>query len=453
MTQKSSDSDVGNFIIELDPEETGWVSSGTLQRAFLDRGYPPSQCKEIFDYADMTTDDGMIPILPFFVRLKRSGLLKIRPSLRFAIGARVLVTTGRGKCAAGTVVRLNAREPNWPRDYRVPYEVELEDGGLIYIEEDTPGYVCELVPPWWHRFKQGLQCPSAAELLEASSGQDLNRQCHKGIALLHFAVSKTWLEVVEELIKLQADVDIIDQTHSTPLHKAASVKSAEAMTRALCIAGADVNCQDLNPDYDPDLTSTIAIDHDFELHRTPLHYSSEIGDVSTMRILLDFRADVNIQDGELNAPLHLAIQEEMCDAIDLLLKAGANANLPNLESGLSSPLMYAAYHNNHALAERLIEARADINQKGKSGMTAMHLAARSGNVPIARMLLSARADIAQESACGTASDLAIKNGKQDLLHLLGVDKAKYAQQLSHSQGYVTSATQLDASQRSALFID
>merc|ERR1712096_410665 len=223
---------------------------------------------------------------------------------------------------------------------------------------------------------------------------------------------------------------------------------AQTLVRMLCAARADVNCQDLNPNYDPEFRSATFVDHDFEMHRTPLHYSSERGDVNTMQILIQFQANVNAQDGELNTPLHLAMQEEFNDAIDVLLQSGADVNLGNLEMGVNSPLINAVYHNKHNLAIVLIESKADINHQGMSDMTALHLAARSGNATMARILMSAKADTTKKCACGTVLDLAIKNGKQELLQVLDVGKSQDFQHFGYPQG-ITSVTQMDAFQRSA----
>merc|ERR1712232_74494 len=97
--------------------------------------------------------------------------------------------------------------------------------------------------------------------------------------------------------------------------------------------------------------------------------------------------------------LHLAIDEEKNDCIDLLLRFAADTNLGNQCSGMSnSPLMDAAAAGKAELVQKLMAARADINQKGKQQMSALHLAARNRRAPVAEILLVARADMNQESS-------------------------------------------------------
>lgn len=477
MTEQDKKLEVSKLCKSLDPSESGWVECTALESSLLECGYPPGQIQQMFDYADMTTDEGTVPILPFFVRLKRSGLMTIQ-SYRFQIGTQVLVRSGPDPrdWASGTVVQVHVPDPLLPRGSRLPYQVELHDGRITVVDEDDDDWCRKLTLPWWHQ----LHDQNANELAKASVGQNINDQQHDGVSFLHSAVSKRCLEVVAELLRLQADIDAIDKSHSTALHKAAMVPDSQTFVRMLCAAGADVNCQDLNPNYDPEFTSATFVGHDFEIHRTPLHYSSEGGDVNAMQILIEFQADVNVQDGDMNTPLHLAIQEGVDDAIDVLLRSAADVNLGNLESGSSSPLMCAAYSNNHDLARKLIESRADINKRGKSDMAALHLAARSGNATIARMLMTGRADPSLRSICGTAVDLATKKGNRELLEVLGVAKSQDDQHTGHTEGAnsvallddarrvaqsqenvqlsgytqgADSVALLDASQRAALFID
>ena len=57
-------------------------------------------------------------------------------SLRFDIGARVECNRA-GQWESGTVVGLHYREPQWPPDEVVPYQVRLNDGTLIWAPSDS----------------------------------------------------------------------------------------------------------------------------------------------------------------------------------------------------------------------------------------------------------------------------------------------------------------------------
>ena len=58
-------------------------------------------------------------------------------SLRFAVGERVRCRTGPMTWDAGTIAQLRYREEEWPAGRQVPYQIELDDGRLIFAPLDS----------------------------------------------------------------------------------------------------------------------------------------------------------------------------------------------------------------------------------------------------------------------------------------------------------------------------
>ena len=116
-------------------------------------------------------------------------------------------------------------------------------------------------------------------------------------------------------------------------------------------------------------------------HRTPLHYccAESLEEQEKMvPILIEANADLDIQDGQGKTSLHLAIEENNGDFVDILLRSKADVNLGNLSNFQNSLLMDAAHNGQLDVALKLISARADMNKKGKQGLSALHFAARRG---------------------------------------------------------------------------
>ena len=70
-------------------------------------------------------------------------LLSFRVSLRFAVGTRVKCCVGGGKWAPGRVIKLHHHEASFEPGFFAPYQIRLDDGGLIYAPEDRDSYIRE----------------------------------------------------------------------------------------------------------------------------------------------------------------------------------------------------------------------------------------------------------------------------------------------------------------------
>jgi ankyrin repeat protein len=234
---------------------------------------------------------------------------------------------------------------------------------------------------------------------------------------------------------------------SGALHRATA--HGVCIVKLLVDAKADLNVQEDDPDHDEEWIST-TFGARIE-HWTPLHHVCSEGDAASAKVLLDAGAITDLQDAQMKTPLHLAIDADHGDCIDLLLSFGANVELGNNSAGAdNSPLMEAAMAGKEELVKKLIGAKADVNKQGKQDMSALHLAARKRHARVAESLIAAKADMTQESKCGTALYLARKNGGADLLKVFGVEPLG---DLAGVDNVITSVAKLDAAQQAALHLD
>ncbi len=201
---------------------------------------------------------------------------------------------------------------------------------------------------------------------------------------------------------------------------------------------------------------------------TALHYASKSGNQTLVELLLDNKADPNIQSVSAKlSPLHEACIFGHPETIRMLVKHGANPYLmndrglaalslckneeastalqradeeffqPALASGRSlpheekydsaeicafSPLMYAAVKGDHVAARRLLLDPANhdqINKQSVYGDTPLHLAFQAGSTEVARALLEHKADVSLRNKRNqTARDQAIRRGFNSMIQEL-----------------------------------
>jgi ankyrin repeat protein len=100
---------------------------------------------------------------------------------------------------------------------------------------------------------------------------------------------------------------------------------------------------------------------------------------------------VNASDSDGSRALHWAVRADELAIVDLLLRAGADANAPNRLS--VTPLYLAAQNGNAPMIRRLLDAGANANQiDATTGETILMVATRSGDAESVRTLLQAGAN-------------------------------------------------------------
>lgn len=133
-----------------------------------------------------------------------------------------------------------------------------------------------------------------------------------GRTLLHYASGAGCLEVVESLLRLDADPDIQDSGGHTPLYRVANECASETgpeVVRALVRAGTDVNaCGGVS-------------------RTTALHMAARLGYVEIARTLLDCGAAIGARDSKGDTPLQRAVNCRRDGVVQLLKERGAARRL------------------------------------------------------------------------------------------------------------------------------
>jgi len=223
--------------------------------------------------------------------------------------------------------------------------------------------------------------------------EDVNRRNPDGSTPLQWAVYEGNLAEVKRLVRAGANVTIANNYGATPMSLAAEVGNAE-MLAVLLEAGANVE----SPNADGQ-TALLAVARTANVKaaqllidagasvdarerfggQTPLMWASARRHPEMMQLLIARGADINarsavrdyqrhvtaegrpksLDSGGLT-PLLYAARENCIACLDVLLKNGADIDLPDPDA--VSPLLVAIMNANWDLAQQLIAAGADVNQ-------------------------------------------------------------------------------------------
>ncbi|KAJ6248331.1 ankyrin repeat [Anaeramoeba flamelloides] len=122
--------------------------------------------------------------------------------------------------------------------------------------------------------------------------------------------------------------------------------------------------------------------------KTSLHISAEMGDISTIKILLNYGANINALSFTKNPPLYTAIKEDNFDTVKFLVKKGAEININERDDVVLSALHLAVEWDNLPIVKYLLSQGSFINERMKiqEGITALMIAVQRQNREILKEL-------------------------------------------------------------------
>ena len=96
-----------------------------------------------------------------------------------------------------------------------------------------------------------------------------------------------------------------------------------------------------------------------------LHYSSELGNLKMVELLIKAKCNINIKTKENKTPLHLSAIKGKYDIFKFLIENNADINIYDTEN--NSPLHYICLHNHLNLLKYILEKNPDIETKNTNG--------------------------------------------------------------------------------------
>lgn len=230
-------------------------------------------------------------------------------------------------------------------------------------------------------------------LLENGSAAEIDMRDNNGETPLHWAAASGFedigryedmgIMVFKLLIKKGVNIHAVDNEHNTLLHIAAS-NGCAAIVRFLLENFMDVNSRNI-------------------YGQTPLLCAAQ-GDVDcpvrTIKLLLDYRAQVNARDFLGTTALHNLVfgcsahlSLRALEGVAMLLNKGADTNIQDLggETALHIAVFGMNSDGSKEVIELLLDGGADIDIKDFSGISPVHLAQLAGNDDITGLLLDYKA--------------------------------------------------------------
>ncbi|GAX83385.1 hypothetical protein CEUSTIGMA_g10810.t1 [Chlamydomonas eustigma] len=274
--------------------------------------------------------------------------------------------------------------------------------------------------------------PYAALLLEAGAKVDaLNDSDQTPLLLACESSDSQWVNrgcdyqgVVSLLLQHHANVNQVDSFGETPLHMAVRFRKTK-IAELLCASGSLVNTVSGHPSGD----------------MAPLHISSSLQDVETVRVLVRAGADVDQEHfGSGNTPLMISIQQSSDDLlVKELITAGARAIRPSTLSGLTAVHIAAHCGHRHILkflmstiatadndppycssSHDIAPSEGLRSEMARIVPTPMHLACSEGHFEVVQYLLNAAPQQAssKDSQGATPLDVALKKGHHLVSNLI-----------------------------------
>lgn len=225
----------------------------------------------------------------------------------------------------------------------------------------------------------------------------------KGFTPLILAATAGHTKVVEVLLQFGADMEAqSERTKDTPLSLACSGGRYDVVELLLNV-GANKEHRNVS-DY------------------TPLSLAASGGYVNIIKLLLQKGAEINSRTGSKLgiSPLMLAAMNGHTPAVKLLLDMGSDINA-QIETNRNTALTLACFQGRHEVVSLLLDRKANVEHRAKTGLTPLMEAASGGYIEVGRVLLDKGADVNAApvpSSRDTALTIAADKGHQKFVELL-----------------------------------
>lgn len=251
---------------------------------------------------------------------------------------------------------------------------------------------------------------------------------NEGNTVLHLATASGREGNVKLLIDNGFNTDAINNAGESPLHIACSQGNISITTLLLCHESRETINASNNGGRTPINAKNLK-------GRTALHHASKRGHDEVVKLLLDYGAQVDLQDQNGNTALHITCVpwRNTGEIPKILLQHDAMANIQN-EHGHTA-LHYAAMKGDSNLVQLLLKKNASVNIQNSEGETALHFAVEKGDPKLVQLFLEKKARVNIQNNKGeTALHSAARLGDSNLVQLLLKGSASVARDITNRKG-------------------
>ncbi|XP_021082337.1 ankyrin repeat and KH domain-containing protein 1 isoform X4 [Mesocricetus auratus] len=338
------------------------------------------------------------------------GLLVQEPDgLMVATPAQTLTDTLDDLIAAvSTRVPAGSNSPSQTIEYPTPAPCSQTPGNMVSLSVPPvyPSVDIDAHTESNHDTALTLACAGGhEELVSVLIARDakIEHRDKKGFTPLILAATAGHVGVVEILLDKGGDIEAqSERTKDTPLSLACSGGRQEVVDLLLA-RGANKEHRNVS-DY------------------TPLSLAASGGYVNIIKILLNAGAEINSRTGSKLgiSPLMLAAMNGHVPAVKLLLDMGSDINA-QIETNRNTALTLACFQGRAEVVSLLLDRKANVEHRAKTGLTPLMEAASGGYAEVGRVLLDKGADVNAPpvpSSRDTALTIAADKGHYKFCELL-----------------------------------